>query len=225
LFDTVKRAFDLAFAVGLIALTSPIWILAGAAVAFTSGFPILYRAKRMGRDGAVFEMFKFRSMGQGAERAGPGITGAGDDRVTPVGRILRRWKLDELPQLINVVTGQMSMVGPRPEDPRYKDCYSPRQLAVLSVKPGITGPTQIRFRHEEGLLHGPDIDRRYREWLLPMKLDLDLAYVERRSMGADIALIVATIRSLLVREGMNDIEESVPSSTAHEIDRGIEENG
>src|SRR5437762_14127398 len=113
-----------------------------------------------------------------ADRRGPGITTAGDRRITPLGRILRRTKLDEFPQCINVLKGDMSIVGPRPEDPRYVTYYTPQQRAVLSVRPGITSPASVRYRHEEAMLQGEDWENTYIRVVLPAKLALDLDYAQ-----------------------------------------------
>ncbi|MFZ1551113.1 MAG: sugar transferase, partial [Anaerolineae bacterium] len=132
-------------------------------------------AVRVGQDGRPFRLYKFRSMIVGTDRQGPGITATGDPRITRVGRFLRRAKLDELPQLINVLLGDMSLVGPRPEDPRYVAFYTPEQRRVLSVHPGITSPASLAYRHEEQLLAGEDWETHYRTRVLPAKLALDLA--------------------------------------------------
>ena len=223
-YAATKRATDILISTILLAVTTPLWMSAGIAVAVTSGWPVLYRAKRLGRNGTVFDMYKFRSMRQGADKAGPGITGNSDSRVTPVGRFLRQWKLDELPQLINVLRGEMSLVGPRPEDPRYLSCYSAAQLRVLSVRPGVTGPTQIRFRHEERMLTGPDIDSQYREYLLPKKLNSDLSYVNSRSTVTDVRLLLSTIKSLFVSDNSEGIEEEGPPLSGAVVEQGFEEH-
>jgi lipopolysaccharide/colanic/teichoic acid biosynthesis glycosyltransferase len=134
-----------------------------------------------------------------AETRGLKVTAFGDPRVTPIGRVLRATKLDELPQLVNVLRGEMSLVGPRPEAPEYVDLYDERQREVLSVRPGITGPTQIRFRDEESLLQGPDVEAAYLA-LLPQKLEIDLDYVHNRSLVQDLTLLLATV-SVVVRGG------------------------
>lgn len=127
-----------------------------------------------------------------AEQSGPGITAAGDSRVTRLGRLLRRFKLDELPQLLNVLKGEMSLVGPRPEDPRYVAHYTPEQRRVLSVRPGITGAASVRYRHEEVLLRGPDWETVYLTVIMPDKLKIDLAYIGHWSFGSDLKVLVQT---------------------------------
>jgi lipopolysaccharide/colanic/teichoic acid biosynthesis glycosyltransferase len=128
----------------------------------------------------------------GAAMLGPGITTASDVRVTRVGHLLRRFKLDELPQLLNVLWGEMSLVGPRPEDPRYVAVYTPEQRRVLAVRPGITSPASLRFRYEEQLLSGPAWENTYVSSILPQKLALELEYLARRRFWTDVALIAQT---------------------------------
>jgi lipopolysaccharide/colanic/teichoic acid biosynthesis glycosyltransferase len=192
------RGRDLALAGLLLVLLAPPWLVVALAIKRDSPGPVLYRALRVGRDGRAFTMLKFRTMRVGAD-AGAGITGADDARVTRVGRWLRATRLDELPQLINVLRGEMSLVGPRPEAPRYVRLYSPEQRAVLRVRPGITGPTQLRFRDEAAWLTGPDIEASYVRDLLPAKLASDLAYVRCRSFWRDLPVLLATARLLTRR--------------------------
>jgi lipopolysaccharide/colanic/teichoic acid biosynthesis glycosyltransferase len=146
-------------------------------------------------------MYKFRTMLADADRTGPAVTGASDPRVTPVGRVLRATKIDELPQLLNVLRGDMSLVGPRPESPRYVALYDQRQREVLSVLPGITGPTQLRYRHEERILTGEDVERQYCALLMPVKLESDLEYVRTRTAVGDFRVLVATFGALFERAG------------------------
>lgn len=189
----LKRAFDLlASATGLIIL-SPLLVGIALAVRLTSHGPALYRAQRVGRHGKEFTLYKFRSMVADADRHGPGITAANDDRVTGVGRFLRRTKLDELPQLLNVLRGDMSLVGPRPEDPRYVALYTPEQRRILKQRPGITSMASLTYRHEEQMLAGDDWERVYVEQVLPAKLAIDLDYAQRAKLWRDIALIFRTV--------------------------------
>jgi lipopolysaccharide/colanic/teichoic acid biosynthesis glycosyltransferase len=142
-------------------------------------------------------MYKFRTMVQGAERRGPAVTYRDDPRITKAGRFLRRTKLDELPQLLNVLKGEMSLVGPRPEDPSYVALYTPEQRRVLSVKPGITGSTQLEYRDEASMLHGESVDEEYVTRIMPKKLTLDLEYVRTRSLMLDLKIIWRTAATLL----------------------------
>lgn len=192
-----KRTLDVfASSVGLV-LLAPLLVAIGVAVRATSPGPALFRQPRVGRGARLFRILKFRTMVVGAERRGPAITADGDARVTPLGRWLRRTKLDELPQLINVWLGDMSLVGPRPEVPRYLPCYDANGRVALSVRPGITDPASLRLRDEEQLLaRFCDTERAYIEVLLPLKLDLARDYVARQSILGDLFLIMRTLGRL-----------------------------
>jgi len=192
-----QRVFDLlASLVGLV-LLFPLFVLIAIAIRVDSPGPVFFRGQRVGQDGHLFRLFKFRSMVVDAARRGPAITAAGDPRITRVGRILRQTKLDELPQLINVVRGEMSLVGPRPEDPRYVALYTPEQRRVLSVRPGMTSLASLRFRREEDLLQGGNWERMYREEVLPAKLRIELDYLENRSLWCDLRIILRTLLALV----------------------------
>jgi len=192
----IKRAFDIvASGLGLLAL-SPFLLLIALAVRLDSPGPSLYRARRVGKDGREFTLYKFRSMVVAASQLGPAITVAGDNRVTRIGRFMRKSKLDELPQLYNVLRGDMSLVGPRPEDPRYTALYTSDQRAVLRVRPGITSPASVYYRHEEKLLGGQDWERLYVEQVLPAKLEIDLEYVRHPYLWRDVAILVHTFLAL-----------------------------
>jgi len=187
----VKRALDLAVAVPLLVILSPVLVALAAAVRLTSRGPAFHRATRVGRDGRPFTMLKLRTM-----RAGPGaaITTRDDPRMTALGRALRRARLDELPQLMNVVRGEMSIVGPRPEDPRFVALYSEEQRAVLALRPGITGAAQLVFRDEAALLDPADPDGSYIRAVLPRKLAIDLEYARGRSLAGDLRIMGMTLR-------------------------------
>jgi lipopolysaccharide/colanic/teichoic acid biosynthesis glycosyltransferase len=192
-----KRAFDLACCAIAAPVAVPLGLLIAALVRAGSGPGVLYRGRRIGRGGRDFAILKFRTMTVGQGTAG--VTAADDARITPIGKWLRRTKLDELPQLVNVLRGEMSMVGPRPEDPRFAGHYSGRYAAVLDVRPGITGPAAVQFRHEEELLEAAgaaDLDAYYAAAVLPRKLDLDLAYVAHPDLWTDLAILLATARVL-----------------------------
>lgn len=187
----MKRALDLVAALALLVLLSPVLAVALVAVRLSLPGPALYRARRVGKDGREFDMFKLRTMSAGH---GPRITAAGDPRITRVGRILRDARLDELPQLWNVLTGDMSLVGPRPEDPAIVARYSAEERAVLSVRPGVTGAAQLMFRHEERMLPADDPETAYVRDILPAKLRVDLQYVRSRSLWGDVGILARTLR-------------------------------
>jgi lipopolysaccharide/colanic/teichoic acid biosynthesis glycosyltransferase len=188
----------IASGLGLLIL-SPLFLVLALLVKLTSHGPAFYRAARIGKGGHAFRLYKFRTMISGGDGTGPGITAADDTRITRIGRFLRKTKLDELPQLINVLGGEMSLVGPRPEDPRYVALYTPTQRQVLVVRPGITSAASLAFRDEATLLQGSDWHRAYVERILPQKLAIDLAYLQQRTIWSDLLLIFRTIIAVVTR--------------------------
>lgn len=194
-----KRGLDIiASAAGLIAL-APVGLCAAAAIGLEDGHPIIYRATRVGRHGRPFVMYKFRTMWRDAAARGPAITTAVDPRITRVGRLLRRAKIDELPQLWNVLRGEMSLVGPRPEDLVYVALYTPAQRAVLEVRPGMTGPAQLAFADETRLLRPSRAHEDYVDLVLPAKLAIDLEYVATLSLWRDLRTLAQTAWALFSR--------------------------
>lgn len=188
-----KRWLDtLVAAAGLIVFAAPMALI-GAAILLTSGRPILFRQARVGRHGRLFRIAKFRTMTH-RPVTGSTVTAAGDARITPLGRWLRRLKLDELPQLFNVLLGDMSFVGPRPDVPGYMDRLEGRAARLLELRPGITGPATLAFRHEEELLAGVADPERYNdEVIFPEKVRLNLAYQENLSFAEDLGCILQTV--------------------------------
>jgi lipopolysaccharide/colanic/teichoic acid biosynthesis glycosyltransferase len=195
-----KRFMDFFLSFAGLILLAPLLVVIGGLIKISSKGRILFRQQRVGRDGKLFWIVKFRSMGEGADRVGNGITPENDLRVTRLGIFLRKWKLDELPQLWNVLRGEMSLVGPRPELPFYANGYTAEQRCVLTVKPGITDPASLRYR-DEGLVlrQSADPERLYRERILPEKLSLNLQYLKDITFAHDLALILSTVRSVLRR--------------------------
>jgi lipopolysaccharide/colanic/teichoic acid biosynthesis glycosyltransferase len=192
----IKRSFDFVSAlIGLIVL-SPLFLITSLTIKITSHGPIFHRGKRVGLNGKVFNLYKFRTMISNAAKIGPIITAASDPRITPLGRILRRTKVDELPQLINVLKGDMSLVGPRPEDPRYVAQYTSEQREVLNFRPGITSAASLAYRHEEKMLTGSDWETVYQTKVLPAKLSIDLDYLGKRTFTFDLILIFRSILSM-----------------------------
>jgi lipopolysaccharide/colanic/teichoic acid biosynthesis glycosyltransferase len=192
----IKRVFDIVVAVVLILILSPVMLVIAILVRVRDGSPVLFRQERIGRHGARFEMLKFRSM-RPEDRSAPPITIEGDTRITSLGRHLRAHKLDELPQLINVVKGEMSFVGPRPELEQYVDLFPDEYRTILTVRPGITDPASIEFRNEAALLaEYPDPERAYVEVILPQKIRLALEYVRSRTLLGDLKVIGKTVRTL-----------------------------
>jgi len=188
----VKRLMDVVVATGGLIASAPLMILCGLAVKFTSAGPILFRQMRVGQNGRQFQLLKFRSMR--VQNRGPFVTSAGDPRVTRIGRLLRRSKLDELPQLFNVLKGDMSLVGPRPEVPRYVGMFADQYERILRIRPGITDLASIQFRHEEAILaKAQDSERAYVEVVLPEKLRLNEAYLVEMSLWGDLLILFRTI--------------------------------
>lgn len=196
----VKRFIDIVVSfIGLIlvALITPFVALA---IQVDSKGPVFYRGVRVGKDGKFFKIFKFRTMIDGADQCGPKLTYRNDPRITKTGLILRRLKIDELPQFINVFLGNMSLVGPRPEDPQYVSHYTAGQRVILSVKPGITGPAQIHYVDIESHMDPHKFDEQYIDEIIPEKFRLNMLYIENRSMGLDLKILWRTFLSLFRTE-------------------------
>jgi lipopolysaccharide/colanic/teichoic acid biosynthesis glycosyltransferase len=193
-----KRAFDTTLALLSLPIALPLAGVAAAVVWLTMGAPILFVQERIGLDGRSFRVFKFKTMKSGS--SGPPITGRGDPRVTTFGRWLRHSKIDELPQLVNILRGEMAIVGPRPEVPRYVALYDDQQRKVLDARPGLTDPATLEFRDEERLLGSvPEAEREafYVRDVMPRKLRLNLDYQVRASLRGDLVLIARTIVAIL----------------------------
>lgn len=190
------RLLDVAVSLAGLIVLSPLFLLVAVLIKLDSEGSVFYRAERVGKGGRSFRLYKFRSMVSAADQSGPGITAAEDGRITRVGQLLRRTKIDELPQLINVIEGEMSLVGPRPEDPRYVALYTQEQRQVLVVRPGITSPASLYYRDEEQLLSGPDWEQVYVEQVMPHKLQLELNYLQQRGFWTDIGVIIQTFSTL-----------------------------
>jgi len=194
----VKRWFDCCAASAGLLVLMPVLVVAAVLINREDGGPVFYRGVRIGLNGVPFRMFKFRTMVMNADKIGAASTADDDFRITRVGRKLRTYKLDELPQLINVVQGRMSLVGPRPQVPWAVGNYSENERRLLLLRPGITDPASLRFSNEGALLKGSDDpDRDYMDKIHPVKMVLSLAYLEHRSVFVDLEIIVKTIRKVL----------------------------
>ncbi|MBN1069004.1 sugar transferase [Clostridium botulinum] len=190
----VKRIFDFACSTLGIIILSPIFILISIMIKTGSDGPVFFKQIRVGEDGKDFEILKFRTMVVDAEKLGKQITVGNDNRITKIGSFLRKYKLDELPQLINVFKGDMSLVGPRPEVPRYVKIYNDEQRKVLEVKPGITDLASIRYKDENALLgKAENPEEFYINTIMPDKLALNLEYINKSNVFFDIYIIVKTI--------------------------------
>ena len=195
------RAIDLGFALLLAPIWAPLLLLATLAAAI-QGPPIFYRASRLGRGGKIFPMLKLRTMVRNADRVGPAVAAGSDPRITPVGRLLRRTKLDELPQFLHVLSGRMSIVGPRPEAPHYLPHYTPAGLRSLEAKPGLTGYGTLYFFSAERSAPAADFEARYLRELLPTKLQLDERCwldLQARPFRTTLTLLALTVTAVLLR--------------------------
>jgi lipopolysaccharide/colanic/teichoic acid biosynthesis glycosyltransferase len=195
-----KRAFDLVVAAPGLVLAAPVMALIAIGVKLDSRGPVLYRQMRIGRNGRPFTLLKFRSMVRDADLLAPNVSPVNDPRVTRMGRFLRAWYLDELPQLWNVVLGNMSLVGPRPETPEFVERYTANERRVLSVRPGILGPSTLGFMHEAELLASSgDPKDLYVTTVLHERVRLDLEYVGSGSLGSDLRLIGRQVAAIVRR--------------------------
>lgn len=197
-YDAAKRTLDVAIAALVLVVGAPLWLAIAVAIRTGSAGPVIYRGTRVGRRGVPFQMWKFRTMVADADRSGVWSTAADDRRITRVGRVLRAYKLDEIPQLVNVLRGEMSIVGPRPQVPADVAKYTAEERELLSVRPGITDRASLRFRNEAEILSGhADPDAAYDRLIRPEKSRLALEYVRSRSLRTDLRIIRDTIRVAL----------------------------
>ena len=195
-----KRTFDLVLSVFGVVLLAPVLVAVAMMIKVESAGPVFYRGLRMGRRGKSFRIFKFRTMVEDAEKLGGASTPEDDPRVTRVGRFLRRYKLDELPQILNVITGEMSLVGPRPQVPWAVELYTQEERAVLSARPGITDYASVRFRDEGEILRGStNPDKDYFEKIHPEKMRLSLEYVRKQSLWLDCQILWKTLGAVVLR--------------------------
>ena len=193
-----KRTMDIVLSACALAVFWPLLLLIALAIWIDDPGPVFYRQVRVGRNGKTFRIFKFRSMVMDADKKGLAITVGRDSRITRVGAVLRKTKIDELAQLLNVFLGQMSFVGPRPEVPKYVELYTPYQRQVLLVRPGITDYASIAYRNENDLLAGaPNPETMYIEQIMPDKIELNMKYLREISPLADIRLILKTIVAVI----------------------------
>jgi lipopolysaccharide/colanic/teichoic acid biosynthesis glycosyltransferase len=187
-----KRVLDVCGAVLALLVALPLLLIVAVAIKLDSPGPVFFTQRRVGRDGGLFRLYKFRSMVVGSD-AGPAITGKKDPRTTRIGRLIRPMRIDELPQLFNVLKGDMSLVGPRPEAPEFVEAYTPEQRQVLALRPGITGPTQLAWMGESEMFPpGVDPAEYYVRTMLPAKLQSDLRYLRSRTLVRDIGYLIQT---------------------------------
>lgn len=196
---SMKRAFDVLLSFCGLVLLAPVIVFVAILVKISSPGTIFYRGERVGLHGRIFRTFKFRSMVVDAERRGGSSTHEADARITGVGAFLRRFKLDELPQLVNVLLGDMSFVGPRPEVKKFVDMYTPEERVILTVRPGITDWSSIKFHNEGEIIAASgiaDADEAYAKLIRPEKLRLQMKYVRERTLWLDIKIIFDTLATL-----------------------------
>ena len=199
--DTAKRLFDVVVAATALAAVAPLVALIALLTKLGSPGPVIYRGSRVGLHGRLFAMLKFRTMVVNAESMGGSATAADDPRITAIGKFLRRYKLDELPQLVNVLAGDMSFVGPRPEVKKYVDMYTPEEKAILTVRPGITDWASIWNSNEAAVLEGSrDPEKTYEELIRPTKLALQLFYVRNHSVSVDLKILFHTAFKLICED-------------------------
>ena len=196
----MKRLLDMLFSLIVLTIGLPFALVVALLIAVDSRGCVLYRQSRVGRNNVDFQLYKFRTMHTGADK-GSLITVGGDDaRITRVGRFLRKFKIDEFPQFLNILKGEMSIVGPRPEVRKYVDMYTPEQLRVLSVRPGLTDYASIRYVNENDLLTASDNpEKTYIEEIMPDKLNLNLKYIDEQSLWVDCKIVIQTIVAIFKR--------------------------
>jgi lipopolysaccharide/colanic/teichoic acid biosynthesis glycosyltransferase len=196
--ESMKRSFDVLFSTLGLVFLSPLFLLVGTSIKMDSKGPVFYRGQRIGRCGKPFRMWKFRTMHPNVQKFGI-TTGKDDPRVTRVGRFLRRYKIDELPQLINVLTGEMSLVGPRPDFLEHTSAYTGEEELILTVRPGITDYASLRFRNQDELIGSEDPHRIFIEKIRPEKNRLRVDYVKRQSLAEDFKILFQTVLCVIGR--------------------------
>ncbi|MFD0680812.1 MULTISPECIES: sugar transferase [unclassified Paenibacillus] len=198
MFFVIKRTFDIVLSAAAIIMLLPVYIVICITIKLDSKGPVIFKQIRVGRYNRLFYIYKFRTMVTDAEKLGKQITIGVDPRITKTGHFLRKYKLDELPQLFNVLKGDMSFVGPRPEVPRYTELYTDEQMRVLHTRPGITDYASIKYSDESSILDkSEDPEKTYIEEIMIDKLNLNLHYIETRSLWVDIKIIIATLLKIV----------------------------
>lgn len=203
----IKRSFDVFVSAIVILVALPLWILVAILIKLDSSGPILYRGTRVGKEGHEFKIYKFRSMVKLADQSGIGITQRADQRITRVGHGLRNLKIDEMPQLLNVIKGNMSIVGPRPEDPRFVKYYTPEQRKIFTVRPGMASPAFIKYRNEETLLSQvkeENLEQVYVNNIMQKKIAMDLDYIANQSFTYDLKILLSAALSLIKISGAKE---------------------
>lgn len=189
----IKRLIDVMLAVVIVIVTSPVFLIVSVAILFEDGFPILYRAERGGYKGQTFRICKFRSMIKNADRMGGGTTALNDNRITRVGNVIRKMKIDEFPNVLNVLIGEMSFIGPRPELLQYTSQYNGAERFILEVRPGMTDYSSVEFVNLDEIVGNENADKIYEKYVLPRKNKLRVKYVANVSFGTDMKIFAVTM--------------------------------
>ncbi len=189
----IKRIIDFVIAIICVVLALPLYLIISLAIVVETGFPVFYKAPRGGFNDKPFKIFKFRSMVKDADKIGGGTTSLNDSRITKVGAFLRKTKLDEIPQLFNIIGGSMSFIGPRPELLKYTEAYNKQEKYILKVRPGITDYSSIKFINLDEIVGSENADEMYEKYVLKSKNNLRLLYVSKISLGTDIYLFAITV--------------------------------
>jgi len=194
----IRRIVDIILALTGLVILFPLLLIISIGIIFSSGLPVFYIQQRVGKNNKDFGLIKFRTMRPDADREGLITVGEDDNRITKAGRFLRKYKLDELPQLINILKGDMGFVGPRPEVRKYVDLYNAEQMKVLNIRPGLTDPASIAYLQENKLLQSfEDPEKAYIEIIMPAKLALTIQYIEKRNIRRDFRIMWSTIIGIL----------------------------
>jgi len=197
MYNIIKRIFDVISSLLVLVLLSPLLLIIGLWIIFDSKGGAFYKQERIGKDRKPFGLYKFRSMRPDSDKKGQ-ITIGNDDRITKVGKFIRKYKIDELPQLINILIGDMSVVGPRPEVKKYVDLYNDEQLKVLSVKPGLSDYASIEYFDEQSVLgKAKDPNKEYIDVVMPAKLKLNLKYIADKSLMTDLKIVFKTLGKIM----------------------------
>lgn len=200
LCDMIKRGFDIIFGIAGLVLLGPVFLIMAVWIKLDSSGPVFYKQTRVGKNGRNFLLYKFRSMRVGSDKTGLLTVGEKDPRITKSGSYIRKFKLDEFPQLINVLRGEMSIVGPRPEVPKYVALYNEEQMKVLEVRPGISDWSSIRFRNENELLaQSENSEAFYISEIMPEKLRMNLEYIRTNNFWTDLKIIFMTLKKIIFK--------------------------
>jgi lipopolysaccharide/colanic/teichoic acid biosynthesis glycosyltransferase len=196
----MKRIFDILFSLVVLVIGIPFGLLIALAIVIDSRGRVIYKQKRVGRDNVDFQLYKFRTMCTDADKGSPITVSDHDSRITKTGTFLRKYKIDEFPQFLNILKGEMSIVGPRPEVRKYVDLYTPEQMRVLTVRPGLTDYASIRYVNENEILAASDNpEETYIHEIMPDKLALNLQYIEEQSIWVDVKIMFMTLKAIVVR--------------------------